>query len=164
MDNLVGGLRKHATDLAQGRNWIAVNGDSCEVMPTMDAATIGLTITSIPFQATYTYSPSVRDLGNVSSPEEFWAHMSWISSELLRVMMPGRLVCLHVQNLPRYANRDDAEESGRFDFRGDMIRHFSEAWGPQRGSNHHLHEMFPRGGPQKQGNRLAGLLRTKGEH
>lgn len=121
------GLRKHATDLEEGRNWIAVNGDSCEVMPTMEAGTIGLTITSIPFQATYTYSPSVRDLGNVSSPEEFWAHMSWISRELLRVMMPGRLVCLHVQNLPRYANRDDAEESGRFDFRGDMIRHFSEA-------------------------------------
>jgi len=45
-----------------------------------------------------------------------------------------------------------------------MIRHFTAAWGPQRGSNHHLHEMFPRGGPQKQGNRLAGLLRTKGEH
>jgi tRNA 2-thiouridine synthesizing protein E len=45
-----------------------------------------------------------------------------------------------------------------------MIRHFTQAWGPQRGSNHHLHAMFPRGGPQKQGNRLAGLLRTKGEH
>ena len=45
-----------------------------------------------------------------------------------------------------------------------MIRHFTECWGPARGSNHHLHEMFPRGGPQKQGNRLAGLLRTKGEH
>jgi tRNA 2-thiouridine synthesizing protein E len=45
-----------------------------------------------------------------------------------------------------------------------MIRHFSAAWGPSRGSNHALHEMFPRGGPQKQGNRLAGLLRTKGEH
>lgn len=45
-----------------------------------------------------------------------------------------------------------------------MIRHFTQAWGAQRGSNHHLHDMFPRGGPQKQGNRLAGLLRTKGEH
>ena len=45
-----------------------------------------------------------------------------------------------------------------------MIRHFTELWGPERGSNHHLHDMFPRGGPQKQGNRLAGLLRTKGEH
>ena len=45
-----------------------------------------------------------------------------------------------------------------------MIRHFTKAWGAERGSNHALHEMFPIGGPQKQGNRLAGLLRTKGEH
>lgn len=45
-----------------------------------------------------------------------------------------------------------------------MIRHFAQAWGPQRGNNHHLHDLFPIGGPQKQGNRLAGLLRTKGEH
>ena len=45
-----------------------------------------------------------------------------------------------------------------------MIRHFAQAWGPQRGNNHTLHELFPVGGPQKQGNRLAGLLRTKGEH
>lgn len=45
-----------------------------------------------------------------------------------------------------------------------MIKHFSQAWGAELGSNHHLHDMFPMGGPQKQGNRLAGLLRTKGEH
>jgi len=46
----------------------------------------------------------------------------------------------------------------------DMIKHFSELWGKDRGNNHYLHQLFPRGGPQKQGNRLAGLLRTKGEH
>ena len=45
-----------------------------------------------------------------------------------------------------------------------MIKHFREAWGEERGNNHYLHEIFPRGGPQKQGNRLAGLLKTKGEH
>lgn len=114
-------------DQAHGVNWSAINGDSCELLPAVPDQSIGLTITSIPFQATYTYSPSDRDLGNVRSGPEFWQHMSWISRELRRVMMPGRSVCLHVQNLPRYANRDDAEESGRFDFRGDMIRHFSEA-------------------------------------
>lgn len=46
----------------------------------------------------------------------------------------------------------------------DMIRHFREAWGPERGNNHHLHEIFPMGGPQKQGNRIAGIRKTKGEH
>jgi tRNA 2-thiouridine synthesizing protein E len=45
-----------------------------------------------------------------------------------------------------------------------MIRHFGKIWGLEHGMNHRLHEMFPRGGRQKQGNRLAGLLRTKGEH
>ena len=45
-----------------------------------------------------------------------------------------------------------------------MIRHFTQAWDSRRGSNHYLHDLFPIGGPQKQGNRLAGLLRTKGEH
>jgi tRNA 2-thiouridine synthesizing protein E len=46
----------------------------------------------------------------------------------------------------------------------DMIRHFRRVWGEEKGSNRYLHRLFPRGGPQKQGNRLAGLLRTKGEH
>lgn len=45
-----------------------------------------------------------------------------------------------------------------------MIQHFALLWGPPRGNNHYLHDLFPVGGPQKQGNRLAGLLRTKGEH
>lgn len=46
----------------------------------------------------------------------------------------------------------------------DMIRHFRQVWGAERGTSRYLHRLFPRGGPQKQGNRLAGLLRTKGEH
>lgn len=46
----------------------------------------------------------------------------------------------------------------------EIIRHFRKHWGEERGSNHYLHDLFPRGGPQKQGNRLAGLLRVKGEH
>lgn len=45
-----------------------------------------------------------------------------------------------------------------------MIKHFAKVWGPELGNNHHLHALFPIGGPQKQGNRLAGLLKTKGEH
>lgn len=43
-------------------------------------------------------------------------------------------------------------------------KHFRSEWGPEAGSNAALHRLFPQGGPQKQGNRLTGLLRTKGEH
>jgi tRNA 2-thiouridine synthesizing protein E len=45
-----------------------------------------------------------------------------------------------------------------------MIQHFRQHWAPEKGNNRYLHDIFPRGGPQKQGNRLAGLLKTKGEH
>jgi TusE/DsrC/DsvC family sulfur relay protein len=45
-----------------------------------------------------------------------------------------------------------------------MIKHFRDRWGPEKGNNHYLHALFPSGGPQKQGNRLAGIRKTKGEH
>lgn len=46
----------------------------------------------------------------------------------------------------------------------DIIKHFKNVWGGEKGTSRHLHALFPHGGPQKQGNRLAGLLRVKGEH
>lgn len=46
----------------------------------------------------------------------------------------------------------------------DMVRHFREVWGPEKGNSRYLHDLFPMGGPQKQGNRLAGVRKTKGEH
>ena len=46
----------------------------------------------------------------------------------------------------------------------DMIKHFRTVWGPDKGNSRYLHDIFPMGGPQKQGNRLAGMRKTKGEH
>ncbi len=45
-----------------------------------------------------------------------------------------------------------------------MIKYFEKRWGPDKGNNRYLHDIFPKGGPQKQGNRLAGIRKTKGEH
>jgi tRNA 2-thiouridine synthesizing protein E len=63
----------------------------------------------------------------------------------------------------RYQRKWYAEHGSQASVR-DMIKHFRNLWGCDRGCNHYMHKLFPRGGPQKQGNRLAGLLRTKGEH
>lgn len=46
----------------------------------------------------------------------------------------------------------------------DMIKHFRKAWGKEKGSSTYLHKIFPKGGPQKQGNRFAGVRKPKGEH
>lgn len=112
-------------DQAEGDGYWLANGDSAEVLPHLPDESVHLSVFSPPFSSTYTYSPSERDLGNVPDDETFWRQFSWISAELRRVMVPGRLVCVHVANLPTYAVRDGA--SGRRDFRGDTIRHFVEA-------------------------------------
>jgi len=46
----------------------------------------------------------------------------------------------------------------------DMIKHFKVMWGKEKGNTRYLHQIFPLGGPQKQGNRLAGVRKPKGEH
>lgn len=110
---------------AHGTDWTVYNGDSAEVMPRLPDRSVDLAVFSPPFSSTYTYSPSERDLGNVGSDEEFWQQFGFVSSELLRIMRPGRLVAVHVANLPAYENTHGA--SGRRDFRGDTIRHFQDA-------------------------------------
>ncbi len=46
----------------------------------------------------------------------------------------------------------------------DMVKFFRKAWGKEYGNSKYLHQIFPKGGPQKQGNRLAGVRKPKGEH
>lgn len=111
-------------DQAAGEGWALYNGDSAEVLPGLPDRSVDLAVFSPPFSSTYTYSPSERDLGNVSSDAEFWEQFGYISRELLRVVRPGRLVAIHVANLPAYENTHGY--SGRRDFRGDTIRHFEQ--------------------------------------
>lgn len=83
-------------DEVHGNNWSLYNGDSAEVLTGLPDHSVDLALFSPPFSSTYTYSPSERDLGNVSSDRQFWDQFSWISRELLRVVKPGRLVAMHV--------------------------------------------------------------------
>lgn len=106
-------------------SWMLYNGDSAEVLPWLPDNSVDLSVFSPPFSSTYTYSPSSRDLGNVKSEDEFWEQFGFISTELMRIVKPGRLVAVHVANLPAYANTHGA--SGRIDFRGQTIRHFEQA-------------------------------------
>lgn len=112
-------------DEASGDGWHLYNGDSAEVLPGLPDRSVDLAVFSPPFSSTYTYSPSERDLGNVGSDAEFWTQFGYITAELVRIMRPGRLVAIHVANLPAYENTHGY--SGRRDFRGDTIRHFESA-------------------------------------
>jgi DNA modification methylase len=112
-------------DQAHGATWALFNGDSAEVLPDLSAASVDLAVFSPPFATLYTYSASDRDLGNCASEDQFWTQFGYISRELLRVMKPGRNICVHVAQIPSQKAKDGV--IGLKDFRGDTIRHFQQS-------------------------------------
>jgi DNA modification methylase len=106
-------------------NYALYNGDSADVLKGLPDSSVDLSVFSPPFANLYTYSNSERDLGNSKNPAEFWQHFGFIISELLRVMKPGRNVCVHVQQIALQKAKDGV--IGLYDFRGDTIRNFTDA-------------------------------------
>ena len=89
----------YVTDEREGLGWRLLLGDSCERLAELDTASVDLSICSPPFASLYTYSPSPRDLGNSATRDEFLEHYGYVIAEQLRVTRPGRLACVHVQQL-----------------------------------------------------------------
>jgi DNA modification methylase len=112
----------YITDDAAGKNWTLLLGDSCARLAEIGSETVDLSICSPPFASLFTYSPSVRDLGNSASRGEFFEHYTFIIAEQLRVTKPGRLACIHVQQLTTTKASDGY--MGMTDFRGEVIRAF----------------------------------------
>ena len=100
-------------------------GDCVEVMRGLPDNSIHYSIFSPPFASLYTYSNSDRDMGNSKDGDEFQEHFGYLIQELYRVIMEGRLVSVHCMNLPAMKSRDGF--IGIKDFRGDIIRQFTEA-------------------------------------
>lgn len=118
-------MTDYITDEAEGKNWRLLLGDSCERLAEIETDSVDLSICSPPFASLFTYSPSVRDLGNASSRGEFLDHYSFIIREQLRVTKPGRRACIHVQQLT--TTKSMTGYMGMTDFRGEVIRAFQDA-------------------------------------
>lgn len=106
----------------------------------LEAGSVGLTVTSIPFASLFMYSGKDADVGN--SPDaglnfvgsQFGLHMRFFVEQLQRVMMPGRLACIHIQQLLTYkiqhgymgrrdfrAAVEDLFMAGGFDWTGEFV-------------------------------------------
>ena len=109
----------------QGKNFYLLNGDTTELIRNFPDNSMHFEIYSPPFSSLYTYSNSDRDLGNSKNDEEFFTHFHFITSELFRILKPGRIMAVHCMNLPTSKERDGF--IGIKDFRGDLIREFQSA-------------------------------------
>jgi len=117
----------YVTDDAYGDNFHLMLGDSCERLAEIADESVDLSIYSPPFASLFTYSPSVRDLGNAANRDEFLEHYAFILAEVLRVTKPGRISCVHVQQLT--STKASHGVIGLTDFRGQVIQaHIAAGW------------------------------------
>ena len=105
-----------------GNGYQLINGDTCEVIRAIPDESVHFEVYSPPFSSLYTYSNSDRDLGNSKNDEQFFEHFHFITTELFRILKPGRIMAVHCMNLPTSKERDGF--IGIKDFRGDLIREF----------------------------------------
>lgn len=118
-------------------------GDCIQLMPELlEAESIDLTVTSIPFGALFMYSGKNEDIGNNQDGVDmeasmFGLHMRHFVEQLHRVTKPGTNVCVHVQQLVTYKVQHGY--TGRRDFRGAVIDLFAKG-----GFNPHGEVVIPK--------------------
>ncbi len=100
-------------------------GDCIEVMRSLPAARVHLSIYSPPFGGLYHYSSDDRDLSNSDDYGQFFEHYTFVVRELARLTMPGRMTAVHCMDVPSGNTGTDR----LVDFPGDIIRlHEREGW------------------------------------
>ena len=108
------------SDILNGKQWHIVNADCIEHMATMPPHSVDMSVFSPPFPALYAYTSSEADIGNSEDfRTEAKLHLSFFYRQLARIVKPGRVVMVHVAQIPRMKRTG---EVGLNDFRGLNIR------------------------------------------
>ena len=90
---------------ASGEGWTLANNDCVdEATNHMEADSVDLVVTSIPFSNHYEYTPSYNDFGHTDDNAHFWAQMDFLTPQLLRVLKPGRVYACHVKDRINFGN------------------------------------------------------------
>lgn len=105
-------------------NFELINGDCVEYVSSLETESIHFSVFSPPFADLYTYSDNVADMGNSRNYQEFFEHFNFLTPELYRVMMQGRLVAVHCMDLPIQKGKEGY--IGLRDFSGMLIKNFQD--------------------------------------
>ena len=100
--------------------WTLHHGDCIEHMATLPDHQFDMAVFSPPFPALYAYTDADCDIGN---SEDFTGdaklHLSFFYKQLARMIKPGRVIMVHVMQIPRLKRSGGV---GMHDFRGLNIR------------------------------------------
>lgn len=82
----------------RGALWEVALNDCVEEAALQETDSVGLVVTSIPFSNHYEYTPNYCDFGHTEDNGHFWRQMDFLTPEILRILRPGRLACIHVKD------------------------------------------------------------------
>ena len=82
----------------EGVGFRIAHNDCVDEARRAESDSVGLLVNSIPFANHYEYSASYNDFGHTDDNAHFWAQMDFLTPELLRILSPGRLACIHVKD------------------------------------------------------------------
>jgi hypothetical protein len=99
-------------------NYALYHGDCVEMLRQIPTASVHLTVYSPPFCGLYQYSSDPRDFSNCDDYDKFFEQYEYLTSELHRVTLPGRISAVHCMDVPRSNSGCD----DLIDFPGDIIR------------------------------------------
>lgn len=107
-------------DILNGREWHIHHADCIDHMYDMPDHCVDMSVFSPPFPALYAYTSESADIGNSEDLRtEAKLHLSFFYRQLARVVKPGRVIVVHVAQIPRMKR---SGEVGLNDFRGLNIR------------------------------------------
>lgn len=89
----------------KGQFWTAINNDCALEAMGMAENSVDEIVTSIPFGNHYEYVASLNDFGHNPSDDDFWTQMDFLIPELLRVLKPGRMCCIHAKDRLLYGHQ-----------------------------------------------------------
>lgn len=87
-----------------GARWKAINNDNVLECQKMEDNSVDLIVTSIPFSNHYEYTPTYNDFGHNEDNDKFFEQMDYLTPELMRILKPGRLACIHVKDRVLFGN------------------------------------------------------------
>lgn len=87
-----------------GQKWRAINNDNVLECQKFEDNSVDLVVTSIPFSNHYEYTPTYNDFGHNADNDKFFEQMDYLTPELMRILKPGRLACIHVKDRVLFGN------------------------------------------------------------
>jgi hypothetical protein len=110
----------------KGQNFHIVNNDCVLESRKLETNSIGLILTSIPFATQYEYSPNYADFGHSENNEEFFEQMDYLTPELFRSLMPGRIAAIHVKDRIVPGGMTGLGFQTVYPFHGRCIEHYTK--------------------------------------